>query len=496
MDSEVASPIERDDESISELNITQLSLPDSFDESLCLDLYKEFKGQSCGSKSETEIEKAWMIGSCVGQTDGQQENIPHHNDLELKVRELLSTNLELKEKGGLYDSMKKCSKENEAQLEELRSQMQHQISLRESSNVREKELQHQILEFKRKVHLISIDLEHSRKESKVNLNVAANAEKYQEASASALKSTQQKNETALSRLHTEREAIKSCCDREIARIREESNNEIISSRAHQSEAFARESKLLCDARDQAIEQSKLLQQELSELRTDRENKEAENSDIIKELERQLADVRSDLKVKSCELNTLQACQGRTTAEANEYKTENDKNKKALAQLHQHNTKVERQSAKLEEAIRQKDEALEIYHHHDLLVDCDAENVEPNSTGYFSGRRSLVKNSVALARKCRELQSLLKRQSSELSIERENNEVLSRKEESNQMLFKELTIQSNKDASAYIISAVNARDNEILKLSSKINSLQMDLNKTAQERDDFSSKQDSCHATTC
>eukprot|EP00571_Detonula_confervacea_P004525 CAMPEP_0172325196 /NCGR_PEP_ID=MMETSP1058-20130122/53387_1 /TAXON_ID=83371 /ORGANISM="Detonula confervacea, Strain CCMP 353" /LENGTH=111 /DNA_ID=CAMNT_0013041673 /DNA_START=342 /DNA_END=673 /DNA_ORIENTATION=+ len=104
MDSEVASPIERDDESISELNITQLSLPDSFDESLCLDLYKEFKGQSCGSKSETEIEKAWMIGSCVGQTDGQQENIPHHNDLELKVRELLSTNLELKEKGGLYDS--------------------------------------------------------------------------------------------------------------------------------------------------------------------------------------------------------------------------------------------------------------------------------------------------------------------------------------------------------------------------------------------------------
>ena len=49
----------------------------------------------------------------------------------------------------------------------------------------------------------------------------------------------------------------------------------------------------------------MLQQELSELQTERETKVAENLDIIKELETQLANIRSDLKVKPCEQNTQQ-----------------------------------------------------------------------------------------------------------------------------------------------------------------------------------------------
>ena len=451
-DGEVASPIEQEEDcSTSELNITtQLSLPDSFDDSLCLDLYKQ--------PESTRVQ-------AVTATDEEPNNGIIHSDLEIKVRELLSTNLELKEKGRLYDVLKQRSTETDAELQELRSQMQHQTSLHDSAIAREKELQNQLLEYKRKNQLLSIDLEFARKETE-------QAEADKEAIESVLRSTEQK----FSRLSAELEQSKW----EVSRIREESANEIACSRSQQNEAFARESKLLCDARDQAIEQAKLLQQELIALRSDKESKEAETSDLVHELERQLGDVRSDLRLRSSELNTVQACQERASAELS-------KSKEAKAHCLKEYALLERETAKLEEAVRQKDAELQIYHHDDLLVDCDAENVEPNSTDFSSGRGSLVKNSVALARKCRELQSLLKRQTEKLAVLYEKNEVLSKKEEANRKLFQELSVQNSKTASAYVISAVNARDQEILKLSTKINTLQMNLGEVAMERDGLSFK---------
>ncbi len=477
-----ASPIEKDDLSV------HLSLPDSFDESLCLDLYKDFLGQSRHEPPQKEaVPKTGHVHSSHAACNvDKQELAPHRNDLERKVQELLLINVDLKEKGRRYDSLKKRSTENEAEIESVRSQLQQQKSWYASSTVREKELDNQILEYKRKVHLLGIDLEQARKESEVFVTRAEKAEKDCEASDAALKRSQQTYEKELSRVIAEREETKSRCERETSRLREGCNHEIASSRGHQNEAFTRESKLLCDARDQAIERTKLLQHELSVLRSDREKKDAENLDIIIELERQLADVRSDLKVKSCELNTLEACQDRTIAIATKSKEECIKYKEALALLQQECSKLERRADRSDEAIRLKDEELEVYRHNDLLVECGFEDAAPNSEDY-SSRRSLVKNSVALARKCRELQSTLKRLKEELCIEREKNEASSRKEEANQRLFHELSAQSNKSASAYIISTVKARDAEILRLSSNISSLQMSLNKTAQERDELSSK---------
>ena len=471
---EAASPIVGHEDDGSPTS-SHLSLPESFDDSLCLDLYHQVKTKTYNNQEEP-IESTSINPSTI------------NNDLELKVRQLFSENLELKEKARLYDALKKRSSQSDAEVEELRSQLQHQISLNDSSTMREDHLQRQILEFKRKVHLVGIDLEHSRKESEVFLSRAEKAEKDYEDSASALKKAQQHYEKELTRLVTEREEMKSSCEKEIQRLRESSNHEINSSRSHLNDAFARESKLLIDARDQAIEQTKLLREEISELRADRETKAEENADYTKELTRQLADARSELKVKCCELNTLQAIQNRTVVEANASKEEIGSIKEHLSLLQQDYAKLESERSRLEEINRQKDEALQIYHHDDLLVDCDSENIDPNCQNTsFSGRKSLVKNQVALARKCRDLQSLLKRQSVELSIEKEKLDIMTKKEESNRRLFQDLTAQSNKNASTYIVSAVNARDDKILKLSKKINSLQIDLSKVNHERDELSSQ---------
>ena len=341
-----------------------------------------------------------------------------------------------------------------------------------------KENQNQILEYRQKIHLIGIDLEHSKNEANLFLSRADKAEKAHTSCASELKSTQHKYEQDISRLISEQDVLKASCEQKVSQMR----GEILSSRTVQSDAFARESKLLLDARDAAVDQTSLLRQELANLRVDKETKDAETSDYTKELERQLADVRASLKIRSSELNTLSLSHDRLVSEANASKDENTKTKESLIQ-------IQTECTKLEMSVRQKDEALKIYHHEDLLVDIDV-NVDPtnSSEDFFSGRRSIVKNSVALARKCRELQqSLLKKQDTELSLSREKLETLTRKEESNVRMFKELATQSNKNASTYIISALEQRDEEILKLSSKINVLQIDLNKVVHERDDVSSQ---------
>jgi len=448
-----ASPIDKqqsDDDGSPTSNLndtTQLSLPSSFDDSLCLSLYQDLLDR--------------------GQHNNVDEKMTHNDNLlESKVRQLLSTNLELQERCRLFDSLKKNSSDLEAENVDLRSQLQHQIALN-------KENQKQILEYKQKIHLIGIDLEHSRNENELYLSRAEKAEKAHTSCLSELKSTQHKYEQDIARLISEQDALKASCKQKVSQMRDE----ILSSRAVQNDAFARESKLLLDARDTAVEQTSLLRQELTNLRVDKETKDAETSDYTKELERQLADVRASLKIRSSELNTLSLSHDRLVSEASLSNDENTKIKESLVQM-------QTECTKLEMSIRQKDEALKIYHHDDLLVDVDPTN---SSDDFFSGRRLIVKNSVALARKCRELQGLLKKQDTELSLSREKLETLTRKEESNVRMFKELATQSNKNASTYIISALEQRDEEILKLSSKINTLQTDLNKVGHERDDVTSQ---------
>merc|ERR1712194_288227 len=99
----------------------------------------------------------------------------------------------------------------------------------------------------------------------------------------------------------------------------------------------------------------------------------------------------------------------------------------------------------------------------------------------------MKNSIALARKCRELQSQLKHQSKELVNERKRVEAQKMKEESNHRLFHELTVKKNHKASAYIVSTLNSRDNEISRLERTLAQVNGDLGDVIRERDGLSSK---------
>jgi hypothetical protein len=100
---------------------------------------------------------------------------------------------------------------------------------------------------------------------------------------------------------------------------------------------------------------------------------------------------------------------------------------------------------------------------------------------------LLKNSIALASKCRKLQANLKQTSDELAIEKEKNQLIAKKNASNQRLFHELAVQTKKTTSSCMISAIKSKDTELFELSSKMNTLQLELSKVRQERDDYANR---------
>ena len=236
------SPIETsDDMSAFELSITQLSLPDSFDQSLDL-----LVPCSTSSRSPDECHKA----------------------------------------------------------EEVHSAAVNNADVIESDAVsnREKELQHQILQYKRKMLSSHQDLNHAKNEAAAFLQRAIKAEKECEANASSLRSVRQQYEVAI---HSEATTLQ-----------------------------------------HAVEQAKTLQHDLNELRYEKEAKEADYLDINKELERQLSEVRSDLKVKSGELNTIRIRHDQVVAEWQRLKQDHADTKTTLTQL-------QTEYAKSEQIIQQK-----------------------------------------------------------------------------------------------------------------------------------------------
>jgi chromosome segregation ATPase len=466
------SPVHQaDDRSESELNVTALSLPESFDDTFCLDLYKDLISEAQPN------ENRWTTAK---DSQAITANTPPHNDthneeMESKIRQLLTVNLELKEKGRLYDNLAARYSKREDEVEQLSSKLCEQIKLCESSNSREKELQQHILELKRKKQLNEIDLEHAQKEIVLLTQRAEKSEKEYESSAALLKVIQAKHDNLISQYTAERDELKKRTEAEIARVRSETSQEIILSRNCQKEAFEREIKLLSDAKDYAIEQAKSIQQELNHLRSDRQSKDADTSDIINELERQLADTRGDLKVKTCELNTLQASHEKVTEEIKLVKSEYEKNTQDLCHM-------QMKQAKLEQILRHKEDELEIYKHQDLLICSTKDRLkkDSNAASMIAKQKSLIKNSVLLTKECRELQS-------QLSSEKEKNEKLARQAEYENRLYHELSTKTNKNASEYIVAAVNEREKEISRLNTKIQAIQTELDETRLERNDLALK---------
>ena len=481
------SPIDREEDVTTELDVTTLSLPESFDDTFCLDLYKEFEPESNHKTHEPVIKGKQSQSFIATKTSPRRTTNTQYEEMETKIRTLLEANLELKEEARQYNNLASKYSHLQAQNDELSKQLHAQSASCQSSDTREKELQHQVLELRRKCQLAEIDLDHSKKEIEL---LTSRSEKYEvkcQSNETSLKSLQSEHDKLISRHAKELDELKTKTASEIDRARRETSEEIILSRNHQKETFAREMKLLSDAKDYAFEQVKSLQKELHNLRSDTERKGLETADLINELERQLADSRSDLKVKTCELNTLQASYDRVTEEARDLDDKYKKSEQKLNEMQIKFLRLDKESlierSRLEENLRQKEDALELYQHDDLLIeDADCQNNDPNARSMIDKRKSLIKNSIALAKKCRELQTQVQKSTGELSIEKEKTDALTRRIEQDRRMYQELCSKGSRKSSEYITSAINEREAKISSLNVKVHNLQAELEKMRQERD--------------
>jgi hypothetical protein len=130
----------------------------------------------------------------------------------------------------------------------------------------------------------------------------------------------------------------------------------------------------------------------------------------------------------------------------------------------------------------------MYQHEDLLIDDDEDGDATNDVGQTLGRRKLLlRNSIALASKCRKLESSLEQTRNQLDLERDKNQLLAKKNLANQSLFQELASHTKKTMSSCMFSALKARDKEVFDLTSSVNLLQQELCKLQSERDDLSTK---------
>lgn len=472
-----SSPVNQADDY--SLDITALSLPESFDDTFCFDLYNV--------PSETKQNKDICSTGKKNQQSDPQTNSPSNEasatqleEMEAKIRHL-TTNLELREKGRLFGNLESRCAEQEAELLELTTKLREQVSLHEFSNLREKELENQVLQLKRTNENVVLELENSQNEVALLHGRVEKTEKEHITNAKSLKALQEKHDSSVLQHLSEREELKKKTEKEIAEVRNECSQEIAISQKHQSEAFVREAELLRDAKDYALEQAESLRQELKE----NQRKDAEKADVINELERQLADVRCDLKVRTCEVNTLQASYDRTMEEANQLKIESENNKHELHQMQTERAKLDKEYttevARLQEIIRQKEDMLEIYQHGDLLI--DSNNFSYGQDSVVAKRNLLVKNCVSLAQKCRELQSRLDQSMDELKIEKEKSTSLANQVD----LIQDLYNKNCPDKNSYILAAVNERDEKISHLDHKLGALRTELKLTVQERDDLAFK---------
>mmetsp|Transcript_10436 Transcript_10436/g.21802 ORF Transcript_10436/g.21802 Transcript_10436/m.21802 type:complete len:181 (-) Transcript_10436:1321-1863(-) len=157
-----SNPIEQDEFSTHELNVTTLSLPESFDD-VCTDLYKlESSASPLRKKNWTDL-----ITPATKHTISTPKSdiTPTNDGLEARIRELYAENLELKEKGRMYDAIKRRSLQSEAEIKSLQRQLEEKTSEYETSLMHENEYKHQTLEFKKKVQLLALDLDHAKKDA-------------------------------------------------------------------------------------------------------------------------------------------------------------------------------------------------------------------------------------------------------------------------------------------------------------------------------------------
>ena len=348
-----------------------------------------------------------------------------YGEVREQITVLQSTMVDLQEKGRTYDVLQE--KNQSLQLEI--GQCQNSLSQKEEALLQYKEndlkLQATIKDLERNVHSLELQQSLVDKEKSVLRDRAERAEARVEDLEAKLKELGTKSDRLSSEIADIKLNSKVCYDLELSKnvkeLKEKHERDLQTFRSQSDQSFARESKILVEAKEQALAQLQSATKEISDLKKEFDTSITDRDRSHLQMEKSLHSIDSDLKIKSVECTRLQISNEQMEKELFDLR---DSMKHLSEELEAHKTmfrtlekesKFERQ--RLLEDIQRKDEQLEVYfqaQRKEMSTLSSTTTVPINHLHLLDKSSSLSKKCKGLEKEVSHLRHRLKRQAQKSS----------------------------------------------------------------------------------
>lgn len=379
-----------------------------------------------------------------------------NDELESTVKHLQDQVIDLTEKGRMYDAACRKAASAEKDLESMRlSLTNYSDQLKESSS--------KLGDCQQRIQILERDNSYLERERAVLVDRAEASEKKSEDQASQLREALTNTESLQLQSMKQQESIQSSYEtrlaEEMARLRSECEKEISFVKTNITAQLDRAQKELVQSEQAREEQKKALV----------------------DVERQLSDAQSDIKIKTYEnkslLDTRQGLvDDLSNAKEQLAQLQNDygSSREELAKLQ---LETDNERKQLRDEIAKKDEQLEAYLLLELKVDSSVQaGKHPGSAGLLSDPKRRIEQAVMLAKQVAELKRTMASLQTNLRIEKESTVSLKAKLEASE----QAVVQLNQP-SAYVVRSAKAREEELQQLRRENKTLQTQLASVQNEK---------------
>ncbi|GMH77441.1 hypothetical protein TrST_g9199 [Triparma strigata] len=351
-----------------------------------------------------------------GREESLRMDLAHSEDrlkeLEGKVHEFQRTVVDLREKGRKYDETLTRAKTAEKKYDDLRKLAEDQASALNNAADNEKKVVQKSLDADHQLQLLQMDKSFLQKELELTAQRAERSEKDNLRNEDLLREAMVKRDELLMQLSEERHEGKSLyeqkLEKEINKLREDSAREMSEIRDSNNAVWERENKMLKDNKLDADKQCERAHSDLIELRNAHEALILRHAKINSEQDKEVAEVRNELKMKDFEVAKLSASYEEIKRINTESNLQIDLLRKQLV-VHQTEFASLRQEAKSDkevmlEKLEVKDEQLEVYLQAEIQFEAQIdEGTNPGEIAALSAPKKRVEHAVQLARRVIEVE---------------------------------------------------------------------------------------------
>lgn len=419
------------------------------------------EAQNTADMAEADLAEAARVRKVAERRiTGMEETLQlsqHRNDeLEGTVQHLQDRVIDLKEKGRMYDATCRRASSAEEDLGKMRlSLTNYSEELKESSS--------KLSECQQRVQNLERDNSYLERERAVLVCRAEASEKKSVEQASQLREALTNAESLQLQNMKQQKSIKSSYDarlvEETARLRSASEKETSLVKANITAQLDR-------AREDFVKTQSAQEQQKR---------------AIIDVEKQLSDAQSDVKIKTYENKSLLDNHQSVLADLKSTKEQVQQlqldHSSAREELSKLRLETDTERKQLRDEIAKKDEQLEAYLLLELKVDSSVQAGKyPGSAGLLSDPKRRIEQAVMLAKQVAELKRNIESLQSKLRTEQETTASLKAKLEASERAVAQLN-----HPSAYVVRSAKVREEELQRLRAENKTLQSQLGSSQNEK---------------